>query len=472
MPRSNASTETAAPNPLEREVKFIRIFDAPRELVFTAWTDPAHLRIWWGPHGFTNLVFDADARLGGEWRVVMRSPAGAEFSGGGKYLEVAPPERLVFTNNVVAPDGSILVEGVTTVVLEDEGAKTKMTLVTRAVGRVDAAAQILARMEAGWAQSLERLQMQVAPGSSPGFGGATADREIVISRVFDAPRELVFDAWTNPERVGKWWGPKGFTTTTHSIDIRPGGEWLFVMHGPDGKDYDNQIVYDDIVKPDRIVYRHLPTPRFQSTVTFTEHGGKTKVTMRTVFESPEIRNNVAKYAVEGGFQHMGCLAAHLGDKHQPLVIGLPSEREIILRRVFDAPRALVFEMLTKCEHVRRWWGPRSLAMVECEMNVRPGGTWRHVLRNPDGSRTVFKGTYHEIVPPEKIVATECFDEPRLGSPQWESTVTLTEQDGKTTLTSRVVHPSVQARDGHLGSGMEWGASETFDRLAELLAQPK
>jgi uncharacterized protein YndB with AHSA1/START domain len=106
----------------------------------------------------------------------------------------------------------------------------------------------------------------------------------------------------------------------------------------------------------------------------------------------------------------------------------------------------------------------------CEMDVRPGGTWRHVLRMPDGAEAVFTGVYHEIVPPEKIVATECFAEPRLGNPEWLATVTLEERDGKTTLTSRVVHPSVEARDGHLGSGMERGATETFDRLAELLSE--
>ena len=296
---------------------------------------------------------------------------------------------------------------------------------------------MLAGMEIGWSQSLERLEMQVCPGTSPGFGTATAERELVLSRVFDAPREVVFDAWTNPQHVGKWWGPKGFTTTTHRIDIRTGGEWAFIMHGPDGRDYENHLYYDEIVKPERIVYTHGPAPRFQSTITFIEQNGKTKVTMRMVHESTEIRNNIAKYAVDGGFEHMACLAEFLGDKHQPLAIGLPSEREIILRRVFDAPRELVFEMMTKCEHVKRWWGPRSLSMVECEMDYRPGGTWRYVQQMPDGAKAVFKGTYHEIVPPEKIVATECFDEPRLGSPQWHSTVTLKEEGGRTTLTTQI-----------------------------------
>jgi len=452
-------------NPMECEVTITRVFNASRELVFKAWTDPGHLRIWWGPHGFANPVCEADARPGGSWKIVMRGPGGMEYPGGGVYLEVVEPERLVFTDNATDLEGNLLLEGHTSVTFVDEGGKTKLTLVTRAIGRVPYAPQMLAGMEAGWSQSLERLERQLVPGSGP---VSTADREIVISRVFDAPRELMFDAWTNPEHVGKWWGPNGFTTTTHEIDIRPGGVWRFIMHGPDGTDYDNHIVYNEITKPERLVYTHGPAPKFQSVVTFSDHGDRTKVTMRTILETPEVRDNLAKYAVEGGRQHLRNLAEFLNDTYQPLVIALPSEREIVLTRVFDAPRSLVFEMLTKPEHVTRWWGPRATSMVMCEMDVCPGGTWRHVLRMPDGAETVFKGVYHEIVPPEKIVATECFDEPRLGSPKWLATVTLEEHDGRTTLTSRVLHPSVQARDGHLGAGMEWGATETFDRLAELL----
>ncbi|MEQ1885650.1 MAG: SRPBCC domain-containing protein [Bryobacteraceae bacterium] len=461
----------AAATPMERELTITRIFNAPRELVYQAWTDPGHLRIWWGPHGFSNPECEIDVRPGGKWRILMRGP-GYEAPCGGEYIEVVENERLVFTNNAYSPDGTVLLEGRTSVTFADEDGKTKLTLSTRAIGRVPFAAQMMAGMEMGWSQSLERLEMQVSPGSASGLGSSTADRELVLSRVFDAPRDLVFEAWTNPKHVGKWWGPKGFTTTTHNIDLRPGGEWRFIMHAPDGTDYENHIAYNEIVKPERIVYTHGPAPWFQSTVTFAEQAGKTKITMRTVFASSEMRNNIAKYAVEGGFEHLGCLAEFLGDKYQPMAIALPSEREIILRRVFHAPRALVFEMLTKCEHLKRWWGPRSCPLVECEMDARPGGTWRYVSQMADGTRAYFKGTYHQIVPPETIVATECFDEPRLGSPEWLATVTLTEKDGRTTLTSRIEHPSQQARDGHLGSGMEWGAAETFDRLAELLAQTK
>ena len=152
-----------------------------------------------------------------------------------------------------------------------------------------------------------------------------------------------------------------------------------------------------------------------------------------------------------------------------LVTTLPSDREILLTRVFDAPRELVFEAMARPEHVARWWGPRGSVFTVCEIDFRPGGTWRYGLRVCNGREVKFKGVFHEIVPPEKLVCTECFDEPSLGSPQWQTTLTLEEFDGKTKLTSRVVHPSKESRDGHLNSGMERGAGETFDRLAELLA---
>jgi uncharacterized protein YndB with AHSA1/START domain len=147
---------------------------------------------------------------------------------------------------------------------------------------------------------------------------AAADREIVLTRDFDAPRELVFEAWTDPDRVARWWGPRGFTTTTHEMDVRPGGVWRFVMHGPDGTDYPNRIVYVEVVRPERLVYRHAgegdaADVRFHTTVTFVEQGGKTQLTLRMVFETAADRDRVAeKYgAVEGGKQTLERLGEYL-----------------------------------------------------------------------------------------------------------------------------------------------------------------
>jgi uncharacterized protein YndB with AHSA1/START domain len=143
-------------------------------------------------------------------------------------------------------------------------------------------------------------------------------RTLVTTRVFDAPRELVFAAWSDPNHLAQWWGPNGFTTTTHTFDKRPGGVWRFVMHGPDGRDYQNRITYDEIVKPERLVYHHggaddVEPVQFHVTVTFEDVGGKTKLTMRAVFPSAAERDRVVKDygAAEGAKQTLARLAEYL-----------------------------------------------------------------------------------------------------------------------------------------------------------------
>lgn len=142
--------------------------------------------------------------------------------------------------------------------------------------------------------------------------------ELVFTRVFDAPPELVFEAWTNPKHVAQWWGPRGFTNTIHEMDVRPGGVWRLVMHGPDGVDYHNKIVFLEVVKPERLVYKHQAEPGyepvdFEVTVTFAKRGNKTELTMRMVFPSAEQRDYVVKKhgAIEGANQTLDRLAGHL-----------------------------------------------------------------------------------------------------------------------------------------------------------------
>jgi uncharacterized protein YndB with AHSA1/START domain len=147
---------------------------------------------------------------------------------------------------------------------------------------------------------------------------AITDREIVISRVLDAPQELVFKAWTDQKHVEQWWGPRGFTNTFEKFDVKPGGVWLFVMHGPDGVDYPNRIVFDEVVKHERLVYSHGGGKEddpadFRVTVTFAEQGKKTRLTMRSLFSSAAERDKVVKGygAIEGGNQTLDRLEEHL-----------------------------------------------------------------------------------------------------------------------------------------------------------------
>src|SRR5271154_1338675 len=151
-------------------------------------------------------------------------------------------------------------------------------------------------------------------------------RSIVGVREFEAPRELVFSMWTDPKHLAQWWGPNGFTTTTSSFDMRPGGVWRFVMHGPDGRDYQNRITYQDIVPPQRIVYPHagsgdeVGAVRFTTTVTFAElkgaSGARTRITMRMDFPSAAERDRVVKDhgADKGQAQTLARLAKYVAAK--------------------------------------------------------------------------------------------------------------------------------------------------------------
>jgi len=147
---------------------------------------------------------------------------------------------------------------------------------------------------------------------------------------------------------------------------------------------------------------------------------------------------------------------------------LPSDREILIEREFDAPRRLVFDALTRCEHVAQWYGPRAMALTSCEIDLRVGGTWRYVLCDPAGNDFGFSGEYREIVAPERLVSTENFEGIPPGH-DYLVTVTLDEQDGKTQLSAHLLYKSPEDRDGHIQSGMEPGMRESYDRLAELLA---
>ncbi|CAG7627218.1 hypothetical protein PAESOLCIP111_02893 [Paenibacillus solanacearum] len=142
------------------------------------------------------------------------------------------------------------------------------------------------------------------------------DRELIIQRVFQAPRETVYDAWTNPAHLPHWWGPKGFTLTVLEIDVRPDGVWRYVMHGPDGTDYDNKITYREVERPERLVYSHGDNEddeQFRVTVTFAEQGFATGLSMRMQFKSAaELEKVVKEYgAIEGAKQTLDRLEAQL-----------------------------------------------------------------------------------------------------------------------------------------------------------------
>ena len=155
------------------------------------------------------------------------------------------------------------------------------------------------------------------------------------------------------------------------------------------------------------------------------------------------------------------------NSNQSMVVSLPSDREIVLTREFDFPRELVFEACTTCEHMSHWWGPRSMSFGSCELDFRPGGAWRIVHRDQDGSEYGFRGEFREIARPDRLTWTFEYE----GFPGHVSVETLAFEDlgGRTRIVATAVFDSLEDRDGMVNSGMEQGAAESYDRLAEYLA---
>jgi len=139
----------------------------------------------------------------------------------------------------------------------------------------------------------------------------TAEREIISARVVNAPRELVWKAWTDPQILARWWGPQGFTNTFHEFDLRPAGSWRFTMHGPDGADYPNASIFLEIVKPERILFNHVSSPAFQVTTTFESQGTKTKITFHMLFPTAADCEKVKSFIPRANEQNFDRLEAQL-----------------------------------------------------------------------------------------------------------------------------------------------------------------
>jgi uncharacterized protein YndB with AHSA1/START domain len=313
---------SSAAGQARQELILARIFGAPRSLVFKTWTDVKHVAQWWGPRGFTNPICEWDARPGGLIRIDMRGPNGSIYPMKGVFHEIVEPERLVFTSTALVDEqGKPLFEILNTVTFEDFHGLTKLTLhallVTKDFKLTPQVAAALAGMEQGWSESLYRLADEVENF----LATVLAEREIVISLVFDASLEMVWDAWTDPKQVVKWWGPRGFTTTIHEMDVRTGGVWRQTMHGPDGANYPGKSIFAEVVKHKRLVFSHSggkeggPGANFKSTWTFEAEGDQTKVTIRMVFDSVEARERVVREfgAIEGGKQTLARLGEFLAE---------------------------------------------------------------------------------------------------------------------------------------------------------------
>jgi uncharacterized protein YndB with AHSA1/START domain len=293
----------------------------------------------------------------------------------------------------------------------------------------------------------------------------------------------VWKAWTTPEEMKKWWGPKYFTAPVSKIDLRVGGKYLSGMRGPDGKDYWSTGVYRELIPLERIVATDsfadekgnvVPASHYGMagdfplellvTVTFEALGNKTKMVLR----HEGIPFGMMREMTETGWRESFDKLAELVAANGTRIIAERGKQEIIITRVFDAPRDLVFRTNTDRNLKSQWWGPKRLTTTIDKMDVKPGGQWRFIQRDAAGNMYAFHGVYHEVRSPERIVNT--FEFEGMPGPVSLETCILEDIGGKTKMIGKSVYQTVEDRDNMLASGMEEGVFETMDRLAELLAK--
>jgi uncharacterized protein YndB with AHSA1/START domain len=268
--------------PSDCEIVLTRTFDAPRALVWKAVTDPSHVPHWWGPRGHTLPVCEIDLRAGGSWRLVSRDRAGKEHPFKGLYLEVVPPLRIVHTEIYdVAPWQDS--EAMVTVTLSERDGRATLTTHVLHPSKDARDAYLYAGMEQGAGETYDRLEEHLQDMSEK-FGEGT----VVITRVFDAPRDLVWKAWTDPTMMAQWFGPRCFTNPVCELDVRAGGKLRIVMRSPDGNEYPMKGEFREVVAPKRLVFTNIAVDQDgnhmlegETTVVLDEKDGKTTLTLTT-----------------------------------------------------------------------------------------------------------------------------------------------------------------------------------------------
>jgi uncharacterized protein YndB with AHSA1/START domain len=229
---------------------------------------------------------------------------------------------------------------------------------------------------------------------------------ISLSRVYNAPLQAVWEAWTVPEEVAQWWGPRGFTLTTHSRDLRTGGHWHYTMHGPDGTDYENTTQYLEVVPRQRMVYDHGGhkdrPPLFRVTALFTERNGRTQLDMSMTFATPEVAAEMRGFIKKaGGEATWDRLAEYLGKRQT-------GAEQFFIARTFDAAIERVYEMWSNPDHLAQWLPPTGATMRFLRAEPRIGGTSFYAMTMANGTVLFGRLSYLALERPTRIVYTQQF----------------------------------------------------------------
>jgi len=305
--------------------------------------------------------------------------------------------------------------------------------------------------------------------------------ELYITRVYDAPVKAVWDAWTDPKQVAQWWGPRGFTITTHRKDIRTGGYWDYTMHGPDGKDWPNKTTYLEVEKHARLVYDHgandTQGPLFRVTVTFSENKGKTTMEMTMALPTAEAAAETKKFIKQAGGNSTWDRLAEFLNKE------IDHKDTFVINRSFDAPIETMYEMWTNPKHFGKWLPPTGMEMEFIRADIRPGGKSFYAMYNSD-FKMYGHVEYLEMNRPNRIVYTQNFADKdgkiarHPMAPTWPekmlTTVTLTAEGPKQTRVTINWEVAGHATAEEIATflkeraGMTQGWTGSFDKLEDYI----
>jgi uncharacterized protein YndB with AHSA1/START domain len=306
--------------------------------------------------------------------------------------------------------------------------------------------------------------------------------EIRIIRIYDAPVRAVWDAWTDPKQAAQWWGPRGFTLTTHSKDLRVGGSWRYTMHGPDGVDYPNNTLYYEVEECAKLVYDHGRNdggpPVFRVTVLFSEVDGKTKLDMTMTLPTPEAAVETRKFVKKaGGEATWDRLAEFLEEQSS-------GKHTFVINRTFNVPLELMFEMWTNPRHLARWLPPTGMEMEFIRADIRPGGSSVFFMSGFGGGKMYGKVEYRQLDKPGHLVYTQqfCDENEKVSrhplSPTWPetmlTTVILSAEGPEQTRVTVTFEPHGATTREELETfingraGMTQGWTGSFDKLEAYL----
>ncbi len=310
----------------------------------------------------------------------------------------------------------------------------------------------------------------------------TKPNEIRISRIYDAPVKAVWEAWVDPKQAAKWWGPRGFTITTHSKDLRPGGIWHYTMHGPDGTDYPNKAFYHEVEKHQKLVYDHGGyddrPPLFRVTVHFSDVKGKTHMEMVMALATAEAAEQTKKFVKSaGGNATWDRLAEYLEKESSGTEI-------FVINRSFAVPQSQLFEMWTNPGHISKWLPPTGFQMEFVRANIKAGGSSFYHMTNGAGVKISGRMVYLKIEPFRYIEYSQqfCDENEKItrhpGAPTWPETMLTKvefaeESPNETRMTIRwsalgdVTDAEIQAFVKERG-GMTQGWTGSFDKLDEYI----